>query len=178
MIFHDEYGFPIIFCFVERVRQEEPLRNVRFFYINLADEETGRPGIPASDILPLSQTIFDSITDEASMVTLETTYADEILDGAMRTVQLDSIYPGNNPPDIDDWIFDPARETGDKIMFEEDTQILILFYVESSPNPEWYDRVNSFIRMDNYQAFISENLKNYAYTFHEDGLEYIKDIPS
>ena len=177
-IFHDEYGFPIIFCFVERVRQEEPLRNVRFFYIYMGDEETGRPGIPASEILPLSQTILDSITDEASMTTLETTYADEILDGAMRPVQMDSIYPGNNPQNIDDWIFDPQRKTGDKIMFEEDRQILILFYVESSPNPEWYDRVNSFIRMDNYQAFVSANLKNYAYTFHEDGLEYIKDIPS
>ncbi|MBR5974888.1 MAG: hypothetical protein IK020_06860 [Clostridiales bacterium] len=178
VIFHDEYGFPIIFCFVERVRQEEPLRNVRFFYIYREDEETGRPGIPTSEIIPLSQSIFDSITDEASMTTLETTYADELLDGAMRTVQMDSIYPGNNPENIDDWIFDPQRKSGDKTLIEDENQMLILFYVESSPNPEWYDRVNSFIRMDNYQAFVSSKLKDYAYTFHEEGLEYIKDIPS
>lgn len=178
VIFKDEYGFPIIFCFVERVRQEEPLRNVRFFYINLEDQEAGTPGIPASEIITLSQTIFDSITDEASMITLETTYADQLLDGSMRAVQQTSLYPGHNSDDIDEWIFDPARKNGDKIMFESDTQFLILFYVEASPNPEWYDRVNSFIRMDNYQAFVSEKIVNYAYTFHEDGLKYIKDIPS
>ena len=178
MIFKDDYGFPIIFCFVERVRQDEPLRNVRFFYINLEDPETETPGIPASDILTTSQTIFDSITDEASMITLETTYADQLMDGSMRSVQQTSLFPGNNSQEIDEWIFDPQRKSGDKIMFEGDTQILILFYVEASPNPEWYDRVNSFIRMDNYQAFVSEKIVNYSYKFHEDGLKYIKDIPS
>ena len=178
VIFQDDYGFPIIFCFVDRVRQDEPLRNVRFFYINMENEETGTPGIPVSEIIPLSQTIFDSITDETSMITLDTTYADYLLDGSMRSVQQASLYPGNNTAEIDNWIFDPARKSGDKILIEGDTQMLILFYVEASPNPEWYDRVNSFIRMDNYQAFVSEKLKDYAYTFHEDGLKYIEDIPS
>ncbi len=177
-IFHDEYGFPIIFCFVERHRQEEPLRNVRFFYINLEQEGSDQPGIPVADIQTISQTIFDSITDEASMITLETTYADELLEGSMQAVQQTSLYPGNNEAELDDWIFDPARKPGDKILFEGSNQIRILFYVESSPNPEWYDRVNSFIRMENYQNFVSEKLKDYAFTFHQDGLEYIKDIPS
>ena len=63
-------------------------------------------------------------------------------------------------------------------MLQRETDVLILFYVEASPNPEWYDRVNSFIRMDNYQKFITEKLKDYAYTFHQDGLDYVKDIPS
>ncbi len=177
-IFKDNYGFPIIFCFVERVRQEEPLRNVRFFYINLQMEDSDIPGIPAADILPLSQTIFDSISDEASMITLETTYADELLEGSMRAVQQTAMYPGNNTAEIDEWVFDPDRKYGDKILFEGPTQIVILFYVEASPNPEWYDRVNSFIRMDNYQAFVSEKLKDYAYKFHEDGLKHIEDVPS
>ena len=92
--------------------------------------------------------------------------------------EFERLYPGQNPAEIDEWIFDPQRKSGDKIMFEGDTQILILFYVEASPNPEWYDRVNSFIRMDNYQAFVSEKIVNYSYKFHEDGLKYIKDIPS
>ena len=178
VIFPDDHGFPIIFCFVERVRQEEPLRNVRFFYINMEDQENGIPGIPASEILPTSQTVFDSITDEASMVTLETTYADELLSGAMEARQKTSIYPGNHSAEVDEWIFDPARKPGDKTLIEGERQILIMYYVESSPNPEWYDRVNSFIRMDNYHAFVSENIKNYEFTFHKDGLEYIKDIPN
>ena len=178
VIFKDDYGFPILFCFVERVRQDEPLRNVRFFYINMEMEDSDVPGIPKADIIPLSQTIFDSITDEASMITLETTYADELLEGSMRAVQQTALYPGNNSAQIDEWVFDPDRKSGDKILFEEETQILILFYVESSPNPEWYDRVNSFIRMDNYQAFVSEKLKDYPYKFHKKGLEHVQDIPS
>ena len=178
VIIPDDYGFPVIFCFVERTRQEEPLRNVRFFYINMEDEETGAPGVPRSDILVLSQTIFDSITDEASMITLETTYADELMDGSMRAAQQSSLYPGQNPAEIDEWIFDPERKAGDKTLLQRENDCLILFYVGASPNPEWYDRVNSFIRMDNYQEFISSNIGNYAYTFHEEGLKYIEDIPS
>lgn len=178
VIFQDEYGFPIIFCFVDRVRQEEPLRNVRFFTINLEDTENGIPGVPASDIIPTSQSIYDSITDEASMLTLETTYVDQLLDGSMQAEQKTSIYPGNHSEEIDAWIFDSSRKSGDKTMFDFDNKIVILFYVEASPNPEWYDRVNSFIRMDNYHAFVSEQLKEYDYTFHKDGLEYIQDIPS
>ncbi|MCR5058197.1 MAG: hypothetical protein K6A81_06235 [Clostridiales bacterium] len=178
VIIPDDYGFPVIFCFVERTRQEEPLRNVRFFYINMEDEETGAPGVPRSDILVLSQTIFDSITDEASMITLETTYADELMDGSMRAAQQTSLYPGQNPAEIDEWIFDPERKAGDKTLLQRENDCLILFYVGASPNPEWYDRVNSFIRMDNYQEFISSNIGNYAYTFHEEGLKYIEDIPS
>lgn len=178
VIFQDDYGFPIIFCFVERVRQEEPLRNVRFFTIYMEDTENGIPGIPASEILPTSQTIFDSITDEASVITLETTYADQLMEGSMNSEQKTSIYPGNHSEEIDNWIFDPQRQSGDKTMIESDSQILIMYYVESSPNPEWYDRVNSFIRMDNYHAFVSEHIKDYEYSFHKDGLEYIQDIPS
>ena len=102
----------------------------------------------------------------------------EIFYGSMRAVQQASLYPGNNSAEIDAWIFDPSRKSGDKILIEGEKQMLILFYVEASPNPEWYDRVNSFIRMDNYQAFVSEKLKDYAYVFHEDGLKYIEDIPS
>ena len=177
IIIPDEYGFPVVFCFVERVRQEEPLRNVRFFYINMEDEEAGTPGVPRSEIIVLSQTIFDSITDEASMITLETTYADELMDGSMRAAQQTSLYPGQNPKEIDEWIFDPERKPGDKILFQNEKDNLILFYVEASPNPEWYDRVNSFIRMDNYQDFISSNIGNYQYTFHDEGLKYIDDIP-
>ncbi|MBO4748030.1 MAG: hypothetical protein J5607_08265 [Clostridiales bacterium] len=178
VIIPDDYGFPVVFCFVERTRQEEPLRNVRFFYINMEDEENDTPGIPRSDILVLSQTIFDSITDEASMITLETTYADELMDGSMRAAQQTSLFPGQNPAEIDEWIFDPERKPGDKTLLQRENDCLILFYVEASPNPEWYDRVNSFIRMDNYQDFISSNIGKYAYTFHEEGLKYIDDIPS
>ena len=40
-----------------------------------------------------------------------------------------------------------------------------------------YDRVNSFLRMNNYQRFISSKAEEYTYVFNEDGLAQIKDVP-
>jgi hypothetical protein len=177
-IFNDEKGFPILFCFTSRTRQTEPLRDVRFFYINKENLENSLPGIPENEIMPVAQTIFDSVTDEASFKTLETTYADEINEYKMKAAHNMNMYPGVLPENFDEWIFDPARVPGDKTMLETPTQIAVLFYVSSSENPEWFDRVNSFIRMNNYQAFILEKTTEYPYTFNDAGLTFIKDVPS
>lgn len=172
-IFDDEYGFPILVCFSERIRQTEPLRNIRFFYINREDYESGAPGISDPEILPLAQTIFDSVTDEVSMMNLETTYADALLKGVMATSQSSDTYRGKFDVAYEDWIFDPVRQPNDKTIIETPTQVVILFYVSSSENPEWFDRVNSFIRMNNYQAFLLEKQQEYPYIFNEEGLKYI-----
>ncbi|HOO60868.1 MAG TPA: hypothetical protein PKV44_00365 [Bacillota bacterium] len=177
-IFNDENGFPILFCFSSRTRQEEPLRNVRFFYMQKEDLEAGIPGVPTNELLPLAQTIYDGISDESSMITLETTYADQIMDGSMRSSQTSDTYRGKFDTTYDDWIFDPARVSGDKTMIEEENQVVIIYYCGASSHPEWFDRVNSFIRMNNYQAFLSEKQASYPYEFHENGLEYIDDVPS
>lgn len=177
-IFDDDNGFPILLCFSSRQKQEEPLRDVRLFYINREDTATGQAGIPDTEILPVAQTILDSITDEASVQTLETTYADEILADKMKAVHDDESYRGILSDELDGWIFDAARKAGDKTMIETDTQIVIVYYVGASANPEWYDRVNSYIRMNNYQAFLLEKQTEYPYTFNDDGLQYIKDVPT
>lgn len=175
-IFDDDNGFPILICFSSRSRQTEPLRDIRFFYINREDTASRQAGIAASDILPTAQTIFDSITDEASVQTLETTYADEILSKKMKAVHDADTYKGVLSDELDSWIFDAARVPGDKTMIETDTQIIIAYYVGASDKPEWYDRVNSYIRMNNYQAFLLEKETEYPYKFNDDGLQYIKDV--
>lgn len=172
-IFDDEYGFPILVCFSARVRQTEPLRNIRFFYINREDYESGAAGVSDPEILPLAQTIFDSVTDEVSMMNLEITYSDELLSGIMSTSQSSDTYIGKFDVAYEEWIFDPARLPGDKTIIETPTQVVILFYVKSSENPEWFDRVNSFIRMNNYQAFLLEKQEEYPYRFNAEGLKYI-----
>lgn len=177
-IFNDDKGFPILFCFSSRSRQMEPLRDIRLFYINREDLEAELPGIPANEIVPIAQTIFDSITDEASVKMLETTYADELKAYQMKASHNMNTYPGVLPQAFDAWIFDPARLAGDKTMLETETQIVILYYVASSANPEWFDRVNSFIRMNNYQAFLLEKTTEYPYTLNADGIAFIKDVPS
>ena len=39
------------------------------------------------------------------------------------------------------------------------------------------DRVNSFIRMNNYEAFMNEQLTEYTYEFNQSGLDQIFDVP-
>lgn len=177
-IFNDDNGFPILVCFSSRTRQTEPLRDVRLFSINRENTDAGQAGVPDTEIMPLAQSIFDSITDESSVQTLETTYADEINAGKMKAAHNSNTYSGVLPADIDAWVFDPARKSGDKTIIETDTQVILVYYVGASPNPEWYDRVNSFIRMNNYQAFLLEEQTDYPYTFSQDGLKYIKDTPN
>lgn len=172
-IFEDEYGFPILVCFTARNRQVEPLRNIRFFYVNQLVEETFQQGLPAGEVIPMAQTILDSISDETSVINLETTYADEIQSGIMRAVQSGDTYRGKYDSDFDAWIFDPARQPGDKTMIELENQVVILFYSSVSTNPEWFDRVNSFIRMNNYQEFLLEKQNAYPIKLNPEGLKHI-----
>lgn len=172
-IFEDEYGFPILVCFTARNRQVEPLRNIRFFYVNQLVEETFQQGLPAGEVIPMAQTILDSISDETSVINLETTYADEIQSGIMRAVQSGDTYRGKYDSNFDAWIFDPARQPGDKTMIELENQVVILFYSSVSTNPEWFDRVNSFIRMNNYQEFLLEKQNAYPIKLNPEGLKHI-----
>lgn len=172
-IFEDEYGFPILVCFASRSRQVEPLRNIRFFYVNEQVEEAFKPGLPAGEVIPMAQTILDSVSDETSVINLETTYADEIQSGIMSVVQSGDTFRGKYDATFDSWIFDPARKPGDKTMIELEDQVVILYFVSISPNPEWFDRVNSFIRMNNYQEFLIEKQNEYPIKLNSEGLKHI-----
>ncbi len=177
VIFNDENGFPIILCFSSRARQSESLRDVRLFYLNREDTEKGVKGISANDILPMAQGIYDEIKDEASLQKLETAYADEIKDEKIKAVHKTDAYPGMFGQAVDQWVFDAARKPGDKTIIETESQVVVVYYVNKSQNPEWFDRVNSFIRMNNYQAFLLEKGTEYPYTLIPEGITYIKDVP-
>jgi hypothetical protein len=173
IVFEDTDGFPILLCFSARDRQVEPLRNVRIFYLNREDSEDGVPGFPDVDIIAQSKIVLNSITDEASMLALEKEYADKIVQGWMVTSQSSDVYPGKLDPEFDKWIFHPNRNPGDKTTVTTDAGIAIIYYVGSSKNPEWYDRVNSFIRINNFQEFLLSQQEVYPYRFNDEGL---KDI--
>ena len=53
----------------------------------------------------------------------------------------------------------------------------VIFFISESSNPEWYDRVNSYIRMNNYQEFINSKAVDYMWEFHKEGLDQISDVP-
>lgn len=174
-IIPDEDGFPIILVFVGRERMSEKLRNCYIITANQQLDENMAPDIAATQAL--GQEIFDYIDDADSCNEIENLYNDYILAGELSVVHDSQIYQAKYSGALADWIFSPERKLGDKTLIENSGTFYIVYFVSESPNPEWYDRVNSFLRMNNYQQFISGKASEYTWEFHEDGLAQIKDVP-
>ena len=68
-------------------------------------------------------------------------------------------------------------KAGDKEILEKEDGFYVIYFISESEMPEWYDRVDSFIRMNNYQAFLNEMLPEYTYEFKPSGLAQIVDVP-
>lgn len=169
VIFQDENGFPILFCFSKRERQNEPYRDAYFIEIMKKSAENGESGAQG-EALTLAQNIYDSITDENSINNLTNTYGDEIFYGDIVFTHDEAVFRGSYEGAVDAWLFDPARSKGDKNILENETTVLVICYMGSSPNPEWFDKVNSFIRMNNYQDFLNEKIPEYPYKLNTRAL--------
>ena len=176
IIFKDEQEFPIIFCFSKRERQTEAYRDVHLIYLNREENAEGAPGFPDNDILPLAQSIYDEIVDENSITRLTNTHSDDTLEGKIKFTHDESFYRGSYPEEVDDWVFDEGRKSGDKIILELADQAVVLFYDGASPNPEWFDKVNSYIRRDNYENFLNEKRSVYPYVFDDKALQFVTGV--
>ncbi|MCR4731300.1 MAG: hypothetical protein K5881_10285 [Saccharofermentans sp.] len=177
VILHDEDGFPIILVFVSRVRMSEQLRNC---YIIAANVQTGegddiKPDIAATQAL--SQEIYDSIDDADSCNEVENLYNDYILAGQLSVLHDSQIYKAKYQSALAEWIFAEDRQLGDKTLIEIDGTFYVIYFISESPNPEWYDMVNSFLSMNNLQQFIQSKAGEYIWKFNNDGLAQIKDVP-
>ncbi len=175
VIIPDEDGFPIILVFVSRDRMSEKLRNCYILTVDNRMMEGDAPDIAGTQAL--AQEIFDYIDDADSCNEVENLYNDYILAGQLSVVHDDQIYKAEYQSILADWIFTPERKLGDKTIIEDNGTFYVIYFVSESPNPEWYDRVNSFLRMNNYQQFISAKAAEFTWTFNEDGLNQIKDVP-
>ena len=177
VILHDEDGSPIILVFVSRVRMSEQLRNC---YIIAANVQTGEGDQIAPDIVAtqaLSQEIYDFIDDADSCNEVENLYNDYILAGQMSVIHDSQIYKAKYQAALADWIFAADRQLGDKTLIEVDGTFYVIYFISESPNPEWYDMVNSFLSMNNLQQFIQSKAGEYIWKFNNDGLAQIKDVP-
>ena len=177
VILHDEDGFPIILVFVSRVRMSEQLRNC---YIIAANVQTGEGDQIAPDIVAtqaLSQEIYDCIDNADSCNEVENLYNDYILAGQMSVIHDSQIYKAKYQAALADWIFAADRQLGDKTLIEVDGTFYVIYFISESPNPEWYDMVNSFLSMNNLQQFIQSKAGEYIWKFNNDGLAQIKDVP-
>jgi len=180
-IFNDEDGFPIILVFVNRERQTVPLREVRMVEVlidNSGDETI--PGYDVANAQQVAQEIYDTIGvfgEETDVQTIENLYNDDIINGNIVITHSQDTYPGKYDGILNEWIFSDTRAAGDKAFLETDTGYYIVYLVDISTNPEWYDRVNSFVRMRNYQAFLNETMGSYSYEFNQTGLDRIADVP-
>ena len=174
-IIPDEDGFPIILVFVSRVRMSEQMRNCYIITASGMTPDGMTPDIAATQAL--AQEIYDYIEDADSCNEVENLYNDYILAGQLSVLHDSAIYKAKYQEKLAEWIFAPERQLGDKTLIEIDGMFYVIYYVSESPNPEWYDRVNSFLRMNNYQVFITTKAEEYTYEFNEDGLSQIKDVP-
>lgn len=181
VIFNDADGFPIILVFVDRQRQTVPLRDVRMVEVlinNTGDEEI--PGFDVANAQLIAQEIYDTIGvtgEETDVQTIENLYNDQIINGNIVITHSRDTYPGKYEGILDEWIFSESRVAGDKAFLETENGYYIVYLVGISQNPEWYDRVNSFVRMRNYQAFLNETMSAYSYEFNRNGLDRIADVP-
>ncbi|MBR5358039.1 MAG: hypothetical protein IK128_02350 [Clostridiales bacterium] len=174
-IIPDEDGFPIILVFVERNKMQTPLRNVFIYTINPQYiDETG-PDISGSQ--SLAQEIYDYIDSPDACNQIENLYNDYVLSGTLSVRHNEMTYLYEYNSFLNDWIFDESRQLGDKTIIEDNGTFYVLYFVSVSENPEWYDRVNSFLRMNNYQAFLTAKQAEYAVEFNPDGLAQISDVP-
>ncbi|NLW88511.1 MAG: hypothetical protein GXY43_02135 [Clostridiaceae bacterium] len=173
IIYEDGDGFPILICFSKRERQTEPLRDIRIVYMRREDLDNGISGIPESEIVPQSRILLHSISDEASLIALETEYKEWFAEGILSFANSTDTYRGKLNPAFDSWIFDPDRKSGNTTTITVEDGIAILFFVSVSDNPEWFDRVNTFIRMNNFEEFLFAKQEEYPCKFNELGL---KDI--
>jgi len=175
VIFHDEDGFPIILVFVSRDRMAEKLRNCYIVTVNNQMTEEMTPDMAGTQAL--SQEIFDYIDDADSCNEVENLYNDYILAGQLSVVHDDQIFQAEYSEALAGWIFAAERKLGDKTLIEDNGTFYVIYFISESPNPEWYDRVNSFLRMNNYQQFITAKQAEFTWSFNEDGLSQIKDVP-
>ena len=152
----------------------EKLRNCYIITVNNQMVDEMIPDIAANQAL--AQEIYDYVEDTGTCNEIENLYNDYILAGGLSVLHDSQIYKAKYQSVLADWIF-AERNMGDKTLLEENGTFYVVFFVSESPNPEWYDRVNSFLRMNNYQQFITSKADEYTWTFNDDGLSQIKDVP-
>lgn len=175
-IIPDEDGFPIILVFVQRHRMTSPMRSCYIMTVSSqAKEGQILPDVSAAQAL--SQKIYDYIDDSDSCTEIENAFNDNVLSGQLTIQQDDNVYFEKYASSLAGWIFSDDRKFGDKTIIEEDGTFYVIYYLSESSNPEWYDRVNSYIRQNNYQDFINSKASEYAWEFHKEGLDQISDVP-
>lgn len=174
-IIPDEDGFPIILVFVSRHRMTSPMRSCYIMTVSSQTKEDQSPDVSGTQAL--AQKIFDYIDDSDSCTEIENVFNDNVLSGQLTIQQDDNIYFEKYSSTIAGWIFSDDRKFGDKTLIEEDGTFYVIYYLSESSNPEWYDRVNSYIRQNNYQDFINSKAADYMWEFHKEGLDQIRDVP-
>ncbi|MBR6487402.1 MAG: hypothetical protein IKT20_00680 [Clostridiales bacterium] len=174
-IIPDEDGFPIILVFVQRHRMTSPMRSCYIMTVSSQNKDDQTPDVSVSQTL--AQKIYDYIDDSDSCAEIENVFNDNVLSGQLSIQQDDTIYFEKYSSSLAGWIFSDDRKFGDKTIIEEDGTFYVIYYLSESSNPEWYDRVNSYIRQNNYQDFINSKAVDYMWEFHKEGLDQISDVP-
>ena len=174
-IFSDSDGFPIILVFVDRQKLSDHLRDVQIAHIVSLPDESGNSNMSLTQ--SLAQEIYEYVDDVDSFAEVENLHNTEVLEGRLIVTRSQMTYPDQYSEEISNWIFASERTAGDKTIIEKDGDFYVILFIEESPNGEWYDRVNSFVRMNNYKEFLDAKKAEYTYEFDQNGLTSIRDVP-
>jgi hypothetical protein len=79
---------------------------------------------------------------------------------------------GQMVSEFEDWCFDPQRKTGDTGIVQTDFGFHVMYYVGTS-GLDWVLNVEQTLRNEAFQAFIDQELENYAYTVRPFGYRFV-----
>ncbi len=83
------------------------------------------------------------------------------------------VYEGQMVPEFNDWVFDPARKTGDTDIVKTTYGYHIMYFVSDSI-PAWKSSVDTVLRRNDYSEKYAELEKTVTIEFDDD---YINTIP-
>ncbi len=167
----DETTGSTVIYFIKRSIDDTKRVNVRHILIK-ADETTATESeiaaakTKAEDIL--AQFTAGARTEDAFAELAKTNSEDNAEAGGLY----ESIAPGQMVEAFNNWIFDPARKTGDSGIVQTNYGFHVMYFVKDA-GQEWSLNIHDVLIEDAYKAYLEESKKSYAYELNNLGLKFI-----
>lgn len=170
--FEGTSSYNVIMVLKPSYRDESIKKNVRHILFTKDKYETDEKAKEMAD------KIYDEWkkgeATEDSFAELAKTYNADTDSGSAENGGLyTDVYEGRMVPEFNDWVFDPARKTGDTGIVKTTYGYHIMYFVGDAM-PGWKSSVDTYLRRSDYSEKYEELEKTVTVEFDDD---YIKTIP-
>ncbi|MDD2457164.1 MAG: peptidylprolyl isomerase [Eubacteriales bacterium] len=161
-----------VLYFINRSIDDQPRVDVRHILImadetTATEEEIAAAKAKADDIL--AQYRAGEQTEDAFAELAKVNSEDgNAADGGIYT----DIYPGQMVDTFNNWIFDPARKTGDTEVVQTNYGFHVMYFVRPA-GVEWEINVRSVLADEAYRAYLTELKTAYPYELNDLGLRFV-----